>query len=345
MNQSQIYVLCSHCYEDGQINIEGAYRTKCKAINAFKNDINKYLSHLDCFLDENFTVVKHNNTTQFSIKLETDKETYAVLIINNEADCYWFIEETKLDNDDDDFSGDHVAEQIESQSSDTRLSDKQKEFLAYFHLVWNALGNSNFIDISFLDKKLKIGLYYVMKCFHLHFTESEWGMCRFICLHDENSNNKFEALNKNEILAREIDLCELNKLYSDFMQGVTPDQTHNADIEEKEPCGCREFGWLSPTGEFTESPFGTHEESAEDICNAKNFTDEYFEWVKQTERSIHLRRDFLVEVKGYCLIHNPSGFGNYIVSCIKPLTKKQKDFLYGYFMDMGDKFKAEQFIN
>ena len=155
MNKSQIYVLCSHCYEDGQITIRGAYKTKNKAINAFQKDINEYLSHFDCFLDKDFTVVKYDDTTRFSIKLDTDKESYAVLIINDEANCYWFVEKTRLDNDDDDFSGDHVAEQIESQSSDTKLSDKQKEFLAYFHLVWNALGNSNFIDISFLDKKLK----------------------------------------------------------------------------------------------------------------------------------------------------------------------------------------------
>jgi len=30
---------------------------------------------------------------------------------------------------------------------------------------------------------------------------------------------------------------------------------------------------------------------------------------------------------------------------MKNLTKKQKEFLYGYFMDMGDRFKAEQFVD
>lgn len=47
---------------------------------------------------------------------------------------------------------------------------------------------------------------------------------------------------------------------------------------------------------------------------------------------------------GYCLIHNPTGCGGYIVTNMKSLTKRQKEFLYGYFMDMGDRFKAEQFI-
>lgn len=55
-------------------------------------------------------------------------------------------------------------------------------------------------------------------------------------------------------------------------------------------------------------------------------------------------RDFLSNVKGYCLIHNPTADGGYLVSYIKPLIKKQKDFLYGYFSDMGDRFKAEQYI-
>ena len=69
-------------------------------------------------------------------------------------------------------------------------------------------------------------------------------------------------------------------------------------------------------------------------------------WVKENgDNEIgHLMRDFLSEVKGYCLIHNPTGCGGYIVTNMKSLTKRQKEFLYGYFMDMGDRFKAEQFI-
>ena len=54
-------------------------------------------------------------------------------------------------------------------------------------------------------------------------------------------------------------------------------------------------------------------------------------------------RQFLAQVKGYCLIHNPSGTGGYIVTYIKELTNKQREFLFDYFMDMGDRFKAEQF--
>lgn len=82
------------------------------------------------------------------------------------------------------------------------------------------------------------------------------------------------------------------------------------------------------------------------ICERKGFVDEYWKWVKENgdNKIGHLMRDFLSEVKGYCLIHNPTGCGGYIVTNMKSLTKRQKEFLYGYFMDMGDRFKAEQFI-
>ena len=79
----------------------------------------------------------------------------------------------------------------------------------------------------------------------------------------------------------------------------------------------------------------------------KGFTEEYWNWVKENRGNEinHLMRDFLSEVKGYCLIHNPSGYTGYIVTNMKNLTKQQKEFLYGYFMDMGDRFKAEQFVD
>ena len=82
-------------------------------------------------------------------------------------------------------------------------------------------------------------------------------------------------------------------------------------------------------------------------CEEKGFTEEYWNWVKENRGNEinHLMRDFLSEVKGYCLIHNPSGYTGYIVTNMKNLTKQQKEFLYGYFMDMGDRFKAEQFVD
>lgn len=138
----------------------------------------------------------------------------------------------------------------------------------------------------------------------------------------------------------------VRKHLADFNAGIMPGQGEDQSKQRESKVQHKEFGWLSPEGTFTESPFGTHEESAEMICERKGFVDEYWKWVKENgDNEIgHLMRDFLSEVKGYCLIHNPTGCGGYIVTNMKSLTKRQKEFLYGYFMDMGDRFKAEQFI-
>lgn len=187
------------------------------------------------------------------------------------------------------------------------------------------------------------GEYYVMECYGLGFSEMEWGTCRMLLLKDGEEG---KPLNYEEIVKREIDMEKFRKHLADFNAGIMPGQGEDQSKQRESKVQHKEFGWLSPEGTFTESPFGTHEESAEMICERKGFADEYWKWVKENgDNEIgHLMRDFLSEVKGYCLIHNPTGCGGYIVTNMKSLTKRQKEFLYGYFMDMGDRFKAEQFI-
>lgn len=219
----------------------------------------------------------------------------------------------------------------------------EKGFEYYFHIVWDALGNKNFIDMIEVQNNpdLRIGMYYVMECYGLGFTEMEWGTCRMLMLKD---GEKGEPLNYEKIIARELNVEKFRKHIHDFENGIMPSQTQKA--AEQSDTKPKEFGWLSPTGVFTKSPFGTHEESAERICERKGFTDEYWEWVEENGGNVikNLMGDFLSEVKGYCLIHDPSGYGGYIVTNMKTLTKHQKEFLYNYFMDMGDRFKAEQFV-
>lgn len=132
---------------------------------------------------------------------------------------------------------------------------------------------------------------------------------------------------------------EFDKLFRDFQNGILPSVTHEKTKKDSQP-----FGWLSPMGEFTEGDFAEHEEAAERIIEKSGFGDEYEDWLMSNGEGVTCR-DFLSEVKGYCLIHNPAGYGGYIVSNVKQLTKKQKEFLYGYFMDIGDKFKADQYMD
>ena len=80
----------------------------------------------------------------------------------------------------------------------------EKGFAYYFHIVWNALGNKNFIDAIEVKQKpdLKIGMYYVMECYGLGFSEMEWGTCRMLLLKDgeegkstwRNSENILQTL-------------------------------------------------------------------------------------------------------------------------------------------------------
>ncbi len=231
-------------------------------------------------------------------------------------------------------------------TSSGKCGSFEKGFVYYFHIVWDALESKNYIDAVELQRNpdLKIGLYYVMRCYGLGFSEMEWGTCRMLLLKEKE---KGEALNYEKIMAKELNMEEFEKCFEDFQNGIMPNTEEEQEAAEQQVTEEKEFGWLSPTGEFTESPFGQHEESAEEICEKKGFDEEYWKWRKERkdgENCLRLKRDFLSIVKGYCLIHNPSGYGGYIVTNMKNLTRKQKEFLYGYFMDMGDRFKAEQFI-
>lgn len=218
----------------------------------------------------------------------------------------------------------------------------EKGFLYYFCIVWDALRHSNFIDMIDIanNPDLRIGLYYVMDCYNLGYSEMEWGTSRIIMLRAEKGG---KALNYSDIIMREPDLEKLKKNIDDFNAGIMPNQKHEIKLPKT---NSQEFGWLSPTGLFTESPFGQHEQSASEICINMGFVPEYEAWKKENcDTGFSLKRDFLSKEKGYCLIHNPTGSGGYIVTHLKPLTKKQKEFLYAYFMDMGDRFKAEQFLD
>lgn len=107
------------------------------------------------------------------------------------------------------------------------------------------------------------------------------------------------------------------------------------------------YGWLSPTGKFIPSPWNTHEDYAERICEKNEWNQEYWEWFDEEPSAVcitsRLMRDFLVHKKGYCLIHDPTGAG-YIVTYKKPLTKKQREFLYDYFIAAGDKIRAREYL-
>lgn len=225
----------------------------------------------------------------------------------------------------------------------------EKNIAYYVHLVWDELKNTNMIFPFKLTSDLQIGLYYVMEFYGLKFKNNTWANDNFITLHKDGVKDG-GALGYKDIISIDIDMEKLEYHMEKFNQGILPpydeDKKNFKETKSiKSKVEYQPYGWLSPMGDFIESDFGTHEESAYEIAEKNHWEDEYLEWKKKLGDKIYsLYRDFICEVKGYALIHDPTNVG-YIVTHRKELTKKQKEFLYSYFIDVGDYLRAEQYFN
>ena len=213
----------------------------------------------------------------------------------------------------------------------------EKGFCYYTDLVFDALDNTNMILPQSMTNDMRIGLYYVMKLFHLGFSEVNFGPVLGRAFMLKRKEDK-TGLKTSEIVQLPIDHDVCLALMTDFAKGILPGPGMEDKQQDPPKRKSQPFGWLSPTGEFTEGDFGDHEKVAYDIITAQGLRDE---WLKN--QFADTARDFLGR-RGYVLIHNPTGLGGYIVSHEKPLTKKQRDFLYGYFADMGDTLMANKYM-
>lgn len=96
----------------------------------------------------------------------------------------------------------------------------EKGFAYYFHIVWDALDNKNFIDMVEIrmNPDLKTGLFYVMECYDLGFSEMEWGTCRMVMLKDGKSieNQLYKRL---DALDAQIFECEME--YKEIVTALT----------------------------------------------------------------------------------------------------------------------------
>lgn len=221
-------------------------------------------------------------------------------------------------------------------------SSFEKGFLYYINLVKEELHNSNFIPGERMTDDLKIGLYYVMRMFNLGFCQQTWGYAVFFLLYalDDEAH---KPLNYKEIAKLPLNEVIMQSDYQDFNRGILPCKKAQKESSQKTTPKCENqpFGWLSPLGEFTPGDFGEHEGAALKIVEQLNLKKEFYESQKGTH--LILARDFLAG-KGWCLIHDPTNVSGYIVSHEKPLTKKQREFLFGYFTDMGDDFTAQLYL-
>ena len=103
------------------------------------------------------------------------------------------------------------------------------------------------------------------------------------------------------------------------------------------------YGWLEPDGTFHPVPWCDHQEFASEVIRERGWWDEFDRWDDET--SIYCNGDFLTRVKGWVLLHNP-GRGVAFVTRDegKRLTKAQREFLFNYYFDRGEKAKAAEFL-
>lgn len=101
-------------------------------------------------------------------------------------------------------------------------------------------------------------------------------------------------------------------------------------------CGEERLGWLSPSGDFYPCGWGAHSTEAERILSELGLFEDFL------RHSILNVRDYL-SGRGYCLIHSP-GRERKLVTHLLPLTRAQRDFLYDYFTEDGDRQSAEHYL-
>ena len=97
------------------------------------------------------------------------------------------------------------------------------------------------------------------------------------------------------------------------------------------------LGWLSPLGDFYETDWGKHGKEAESILQEIGLYSSF------SGQTVLGAGDYL-SGRGYLLLHNPSK-KQLMVTHLCPLSHKQKEFLYGYFYDLGRKTEAEKYLS
>ena len=119
----------------------------------------------------------------------------------------------------------------------------EKGFAYYFHIVWDALDNKNFIDMVEIrmNPDLKTGLFYVMECYDLGFSEMEWGTCRMVMLKDGKEG---KPLKYEEIIEREMNMEKFSKHLENFNNGIMPQMQQEQDAAGQQDKEEKEFGWF-----------------------------------------------------------------------------------------------------
>lgn len=166
--------------------------------------------------------------------------------------------------------------------------------------------------------------------YNVRLREQGYGTWRWLSVYD---------IEGNPLTAEDFVKLGIRNSEENLVTEIIEKAEQTASSKEKVTSPYDSYGWVRPDGRFVSSDYGTHEESAIQIVKEMG-------WVEEHRNSVYdLCRDFLVYVKGYALIHNPSMDGGYIVTHnpAKNLTKAQRTTLFDYFTYNNDSFLANRY--
>lgn len=103
------------------------------------------------------------------------------------------------------------------------------------------------------------------------------------------------------------------------------------------------YGFLEPSGIFHPVDWCNHQEWAHEMSLSR-YEEEYTLW-NSGKSDMSKAGDFLVEQKGWVLIHSPSRYlGKVQKSQTKSLTKAQREFLYNYYTEREEYQMASMYL-
>ena len=221
----------------------------------------------------------------------------------------------------------HLSSLNTEKDREAYLNSINKKYAA--KKVADLFRHTNVIDIVTLKVKgiTSEDLVAFQEYYNVRLHESGWGTWRWLGVHDLQGNDlSLDEIHKKLGIADTPCVSEKEKKYTEEPQTKKYDN----------------FGYVAPDGTFFPSDFGTHEGKALAIIKAGGFKNSFNDWKRTSADASGLARDFLINEKGYCLIHNPLMDGGYIVSQSpsKNLTKEQRETLYDYFTENGDSYLA-----
>lgn len=202
---------------------------------------------------------------------------------------------------------------------------------AYYFFYCCEHMQTNFLTYPEIDAHpaYKYSIYYMTKCLPIECYDDDIRGMLVIC--DNRTKKPLKTDDLIELMKEHLDEDALRGCIAEYQDSGLP-KTPEAKNTEMEKVVEKEYGWLSPNGVFYPSEWGTHELAAQELCRDLIGEDTYPPC-----------RDELIR-RGWALIHDPSLAKVYLVTNQKPLTKKQRDFLYGYFKDMGMTSRAELYL-